>query len=656
MEELITWFQNVKLEIFIPAKPLANIYCLDRTKTRDFLIQGEILRFYLVIHASSALKEWESKSKINENTLFPDWKISFYRLLMNLRLRIQFSNKEPSSETEPLVSRLKKPNLVIASNVLKHRCIKIEAVEDIRPFTTSLNVAGQLSPRQQTSASNSPSNSPLLSSSHHPLHSAMKIESFRDTAKENANSTCNQTEALNSTDNFNVAKDFWHSIAKAPNCCVLSNGDIVYTLETLVALKAECLENVIYLIVTVTPGEHCDDEDGFDIVSKVRSVCRNVSHSVKLVVPLAVHFDTKVTQNVHDIITTVQNKHFEPLTIENVEISLKGALAQNSLLTEFDKYYRVEIKSANFPWSLKPQEVKMFALSVSVIPVYQPKATRLHLEKLFQPMITFFWSLPSILTAENETKVRYTMTSRYDIPFPPPCMKSLFVMFYCQQPVKLSSMFTIKITIVNLAPYSRDIVMEVPTRELDPSDEWVYATKTKNSSVVTVIKTEKALDTAISENQRLSVDMKRSESSSSLSVPKTKEELSRSNTKQPHFDFLKDVKSNISQHESTLTLSSRDETLAPNNRISNEVQLEIHKDRDVMIAEFLTLERKRATIICIDKIVKVGIIEPQSEVAVNIRCLAFQEGVYHLEDIKLYDRLSKKMYRVKYPFQVAVVK
>jgi hypothetical protein len=71
-----------------------------------------------------------------------------------------------------------------------------------------------------------------------------------------------------------------------------------------------------------------------------------------------------------------------------------------------------------------------------------------------------------------------------------------------------------------------------------------------------------------------------------------------------------------------------------------------------MIAEFLTLERKRATIICIDKIVKVGIIEPQSEVAVNIRCLAFQEGVYHLEDIKLYDRLSKKMYqgrRLRHP-------
>jgi hypothetical protein len=48
-------------------------------------------------------------------------------------------------------------------------------------------------------------------------------------------------------------------------------------------------------------------------------------------------------------------------------------------------------------------------------------------------------------------------------------------------------------------------------------------------------------------------------------------------------------------------------------------------------------------------------IEPQSEVSVGLRCLAFEEGLYRLQDIKLYDRISKKFYRVEVPFEVLVV-
>lgn len=44
-----------------------------------------------------------------------------------------------------------------------------------------------------------------------------------------------------------------------------------------------------------------------------------------------------------------------------------------------------------FPLLLKPQETKQFVISVDPIPVYESKTTRLQLNSLFQPIITFFW-------------------------------------------------------------------------------------------------------------------------------------------------------------------------------------------------------------------------------------------------------------------------
>lgn len=65
-------------------------------------------------------------------------------------------------------------------------------------------------------------------------------------------------------------------------------------------------------------------------------------------------------------------------------------------------------------------------------------------------------SAPSLLKTESDSSnIRYKMSSRYDVPFPPPCLKSLSVVFRCTQPVKVASMFVVKLTILNLAPYAR---------------------------------------------------------------------------------------------------------------------------------------------------------------------------------------------------------
>lgn len=65
------------------------------------------------------------------------------------------------------------------------------------------------------------------------------------------------------------------------------------------------------------------------------------------------------------------------------------------------------------------------------------------------------YRVPSMVVSEKDSKVRYMIASRYNIPWPPPCLKSLFVTFHCPQPVKISSMFIVKMTIVNLAPRVR---------------------------------------------------------------------------------------------------------------------------------------------------------------------------------------------------------
>jgi hypothetical protein len=141
----------------------------------------------------------------------------------------------------------------------------------------------------------------------------------------------------------------------------------------------------------------------------------------------------------------------------------------------------------NFPLLLKPQEAKQFIISVNSIPVYESKKNKLQQNSLFQPTITFFWRyflwnrnfffiisklivkmkftnklfvdalwrVPSMVVCENDSKVRYTMASRYEVPLPPPCLTSLFVTFHCPQPVKVSSMFIVKMTIVNLSPRVR---------------------------------------------------------------------------------------------------------------------------------------------------------------------------------------------------------
>jgi hypothetical protein len=183
-----------------------------------------------VIRVSSTIAELESKR--NQFSQIPDWKVHFYRFLMNLRLRIQFSLKESIPETESLIFRMKKPSLVIASNSLRHHYIKIETFEE-RDLVSLPNLKFQQSSQTSSQPQQTTTHSSQLSSSQNPQNILELLEQIQE--KDNSPSI-----STNETNNSNISKNnevtFWNSLHRAPNCHILSNGDILYTLETIVGM------------------------------------------------------------------------------------------------------------------------------------------------------------------------------------------------------------------------------------------------------------------------------------------------------------------------------------------------------------------------------------------------------------------------------------
>jgi len=75
-----------------------------------------------------------------------------------------------------------------------------------------------------------------------------------------------------------------------------------------------------------------------------------------------------------------------------------------------------------------------------------------------------------------------------------------------------------------------------------------------------------------------------------------------------------------------------------------------------MLSLFHEIEKKTSSILCIEKSVPLGLLEPMSEASVNIQCIALRDGLFKIEKLKLIDKLSNRLYIVEEPCEVLVVK
>lgn len=66
-------------------------------------------------------------------------------------------------------------------------------------------------------------------------------------------------------------------------------------------------------------------------------------------------------------------------------------------------------------------------------------------------------------------------------------------------------------------------------------------------------------------------------------------------------------------------------------------------------------ENKHASILCLEKVVHVGLVKGNSQATVTVHCLALREGYFTLSHVKLLDRASDRVYMVKHPCEVFVV-
>jgi len=94
------------------------------------------------------------------------------------------------------------------------------------------------------------------------------------------------------------------------------------------------------------------------------------------------------------------------------------------------------------------------------------------------------------------------------------------------------------------------------------------------------------------------------------------------------------------------------EVVVPTHRISDTPRQRADTQRNVHHLEsYDILERNRSEIVCMQKSIDIGIVNGKSAISVNLDCIAYKEGLYHLE-LQVYDKGAKNNYTAADPCEI----
>jgi len=82
----------------------------------------------------------------------------------------------------------------------------------------------------------------------------------------------------------------------------------------------------------------------------------------------------------------------------------------------------------------------------------------------------------------------------------------------------------------------------------------------------------------------------------------------------------------------------------------------VFSDNSDLLAQFEQSRKKVASIFCLEKIIRLGHVEPKSQTTTTLECIAMREGLFTIRNIKVVDQISTKAYLVQEPCEILVVK
>jgi len=290
-------------------------------------------------------------------------------------------------------------------------------------------------------------------------------------------------------------------------------------------------------------------------------------------------------------------------------------------------FFNINFDNEDFPVTLLPGERYNFVVSLDPLPTSFTKNDHLN----STPEVHFTWRAPSLAGS---------MISPYRIPSPPmPSKKKLLISFDIENsPVKVHTLFPVHITVSNLSSQARDISIEVPllqfNGDIEPTQRVVKGNNnTNNNSIRT----------------------------STMPIPersRTSELLSRLAATQRTQEEINAAQADTKEQESTANdgVNSTSNTKGPIGEKSKLPQASaiagIYGSKSDKLLDYGESKASEIGLVCLQKLVRIGTIEPRGKVQTTLQCIAFRDGLHCFTDIKIIDRKNNLVYVIQQPCEI----
>ncbi|GAM18534.1 hypothetical protein SAMD00019534_017090, partial [Acytostelium subglobosum LB1] len=643
-------FNSSTFEIYIPSLYDSQLwssyeYLNDNTArfidcvSRDYLVQGELLKFFIIVRPTPAAKA-RSLSMSNQ------------RAPVNQSLKTIAESTDSSSAASSSSSG--QSTSTTSTNTGTTPPITI-----IPPLpSSSQNLSFEIAMRYSSDLSKSSSGdfqNAVNITEYIPKHSYVTTDMRNDHISSSKSSTSYLRHDTNNQNQSNqrfiggtieVSTPFEtyipnrDSLNQKPNYFRLSNGDIVFPIEIPIYVKELYEDKIINLVIRVTRSKNhrnMSNENKLDrlLQNDITSFPKLKNHRIffrpfMLIQPLKLHIQpnvitlgtkslvTVVAENVHPSLTlNIRDVNIYLLHVLSMEVYQgEGEMSHRQLgqITKTTDHFTIRQLTEMPPTlALSPQSQYSFVLSL------EP----LSLQKQLPPLDGFYtkvkveWDLPVSCGQ---------ILSMYDLKVPPPATSQLMVAIECPSPVVVGEKFSITIKISNLSPKSKQININLPPPMLSPPST------TANTQA---LKLSTSLNAQIA-NKKASLR----HSTDKTTAP---EVLNKTNP------------TNISSNklpQSTNTANTNANTINSSKYIPADSHIHFNEMSSKSLASFDETQRNSSNLLCLEKSIYVGDIDVKSSVSISVDYIALRTGIFEIQNITLYDRIEKKNFVIKQSLQI----
>jgi hypothetical protein len=414
----------------------------DVEKLREYVVQGELLTYYVVVSFEAFRKEQAaSKSSSAQSTRSVLEQLT--TVFKRLRLVTKFKH---GKDLLPVVAHCR----VVAHTTTLPTKSRASQVASSPAFGI-----GSLEPQHDTPVGGQ--NSELVSREDTPALASDMTESMLQLEEA-------EQEAYASLSKIGRKLPTSPVVSLDPAfATTLPNGDLCYKLTTRVNLADKFIGSSVTMVVEVSLKDEPMDVDMLlsRLVPKDPNAITPVLSAYtifSLVDPLKVGFTTSATHMDQFVTVTLENMFSEPLIIGDASLHFSLTEISKRPPVETEKLFNARILAhAPLPLTLHPQESFSFVIQVNACP----------LGTLDEVGTTRRYVPPSLLLTWRTMASELFLVSQFAVPFPTPQAEQLLLTVRVpQMPLPLNRVFELNIAVTNLASYPRSLAVELPIPDI----------------------------------------------------------------------------------------------------------------------------------------------------------------------------------------------